>query len=81
MLKKSPMSLESVHIEYDYLGRGDCVDISIQDDSFWCYFTKRDVITKLSFATEEIFFLADEKQKERRKRRAEMAAEKSSDDR
>lgn len=81
VLKKSPMSLESVHIEYDYLGRGDCVDISIQDDSFWCYFTKRDVITKLSFATEEIFFLADEKQKERRKRRAEMAAQKSSDDR
>jgi hypothetical protein len=43
-----------MHIEYDYLGRGDCVDISIPDDSFWCYTTKRDVITKISFATEEM---------------------------
>lgn len=37
--------LESMHIEYDYLGRGDCIDISIPDDSFWCYLSKRDAIT------------------------------------
>ena len=43
-----------MHIEYDYLGRGDCVDISIPDDSFWCYVSKKDCITKISFATEEI---------------------------
>ncbi len=55
VLKRSAKSLESMHIEYDYLGRGDCVDISIPDDSFWCYLTKRDAITKLSFATEEIY--------------------------
>jgi len=53
-LVRSAKSLESMHIEYDYLGRGDCVDISIPDDSFWCYVSKRDVITKISFATEEI---------------------------
>ena len=53
-LVRSAKNLESMHIEYDYLGRGDCVDISIPDDSFWCYTTKRDVITKISFATEEI---------------------------
>ena len=53
-LFRSAKSLESMHIEYDYLGRGDCVDISIPDDSFWCYLTKRDAITKISFATEEI---------------------------
>ena len=41
-----------------YLGRGDCVDISVPDDSFWCYLSKKDAITKLSFATEEIFFYA-----------------------
>ena len=56
--------LESMHIEYDYLGRGDCVDISVPDDSYWCYLSKRDAITKLSFATEEIHFLANEKAKE-----------------
>ncbi len=54
ILRKSARELESLHIEYDYLKRGDCVDISIPDDSFWCYVSKRDVITKLSFATEEI---------------------------
>ena len=54
VLRRSAKSLESMHIEYDYLGRGDCVDISVPDDSFWCYLTKRDAITKISFATEEI---------------------------
>ncbi len=54
VLRRSAKSLESMHIEYDYLGRGDCVDISIPDDSFWCYLTQRDAITKISFATEEI---------------------------
>ena len=72
-LVKKPLSLESVHIEYDYKGRGDCVDISIADDSFWCYFTKRDVITKLSFATEEIFFFDQEKKLAKRRARAEAA--------
>ncbi len=60
-LFKSPLALESLHIEYDYLGRGDCVDISNPDDSFWCYLSKRDAITKLSFATEEIYLFAKEK--------------------
>lgn len=57
-LFRSAKSLESMHIEYDYLGRGDCVDISIPDDSFWCYVSKKDCITKISFATEEIHKLA-----------------------
>ncbi|MBQ8184974.1 MAG: hypothetical protein IJ036_04220 [Lachnospiraceae bacterium] len=57
-LVRSAMHLESMHIEYDYLGRGDCVDISIPDDSFWCYLSKRDAITKISFATEEMHKLA-----------------------
>lgn len=80
-LFKKPLNLESVHIEYDYLGKGDCVDISIADDSFWCYFTKRDVITKISFATEEIFFFEQEKKLAKRRQRAEAcAAQKPTDD-
>lgn len=57
-LVRSAASLNSMHIEYDYLGRGDCVDISIPEDSFWCYLSKRDAITKISFATEEMHKLA-----------------------
>lgn len=60
-LVRSARNLESMHIEYDYHGRGDCIDISISDDSFWCYMSKRDVITRISFATEEIHKLAMEK--------------------
>ncbi len=60
-LVRSAKNLESMHIEYDYHGRGDCIDISIPDDSFWCYMSRRDVITRLSFATEEIHKLAMEK--------------------
>lgn len=55
VIVKSPLDLYSLHIEYDYLGRGDCVDISTADDSYWLYLTKIDAITKLSFATEEIY--------------------------
>ena len=65
-LFKGALTLPSIHIEYDYLGRGDCADVSTPDDSYWCYFTKRDCVTKLSFATEEIFFLASEQLKERK---------------
>lgn len=64
VLTRSAISLESMHIEYDYLKRGDCVDISIPDDSFWCYLTKKNAITKLSFATEEIHKLALKKERE-----------------
>lgn len=59
-LHKKPLEQDSVHIEYDYLGRGDCVEISVTDDSYWCYVSRRDALTKLSFATEEIFFYAKE---------------------
>lgn len=67
--------LESVHIEYDYPYRkekykknifGDCVDISVRDECFWLHpVGKRDQLTKISFATEEIYFLAQERAKGR----------------
>ena len=76
-LERPALSLESMHIEYDYLGHGDCVDISIPDDSFWCYLSRRDAITKLSFATEEIHFLAREKREAEQKKRAERKGELS----
>ncbi len=66
-LFKTALSLESMHIEYDYLRKGDCVDISVPDDSFWCYLSKRDAITKLSFATEEIYLLAKQKLNEEKR--------------
>ncbi len=62
-LHKKPLEQESVHIEYDYKKKGDCVEISVADESYWCYpIHKRDVITKLSIATEELY-LADKLKK------------------
>ena len=63
-IEKPAIALESMHVEYDYLGNGDCVDISVPDDSFWCYLTKKDVITQLAFATEEIYIYAKEKREQ-----------------
>ena len=81
VIEKKPLALDSLHIEYDYLGRGDCVDISVSDDSYWCYLTKRDAITKLSFATEEIHFFAREKEEERKAlAAAKKAQEKKAED-
>ena len=70
-LFRPALDLDSMHIEYDYLGWGDCIDISVPKDSFWCYLSKRDQITKISFATEEIYFLAKEKAAARKKASAD----------
>ena len=56
-ISRPPFSSNSLHIEYDYcyLRPEDCVDISTENDSFYCYPTKQNVVTKLAFATEIIY--------------------------
>lgn len=58
-INRTPESMYGVHVEYDYcyIKPFDCIDISTDKDSFYCYPEKNDVITKLSFATEEIYRL------------------------
>ena len=61
------MQTNSLHIEYDYcyLKPLDCVDISTENDSFYCYpETAKNVVTKLAFATEELYARALAKKKE-----------------
>ena len=55
VIVKPALSMYSIHIEYHYNGWDNCVDVPFEDDSYWCYPTKRDQITKISFATEEIY--------------------------
>ena len=59
IVNRTPLQTNSLHIEYDYcyIKPFDCVDISTENDSFYCYPTKQNVITKLGFATEEIYAL------------------------
>ena len=48
-IERKPIQTNSLHIEYDYcyLKPFDCVDISTENDSFYCYPTKQNVVTKL----------------------------------
>ena len=67
-IQRAPMQINSLHVEYDFphIKPFDCVDISTEDDSFYCFPTKENVITKLAFATEEIYKLQQEKLKTKR---------------
>lgn len=52
-------SMNSLHVEYDFhrFRKENCFDISTQTDSFYCYPSNPDIVTKLAFATEEIYKL------------------------
>jgi len=56
-IQRTPLQMNSLHVEYDWfrIRRADCLDISTDQDSFYCYPTQQNVVTKLAFATEEIF--------------------------
>ena len=64
-IHRLPLQSNSLHIEYDYcyIKPFDCFDISTEDDSFYCYPTKENVVTKLGFAVEEIYQMHLEKTK------------------
>ena len=57
LIHRPPLGMYGVHVEYDYcyLRPEDCIDISTDNDSLYCYPVKQNVVTKLSFATEELY--------------------------
>ena len=61
-IQRTPLQSNSLHVEYDFphIKPFDCVDISTEDDSFYCFPTKENVVTKLAFATEEIYRIKSE---------------------
>lgn len=58
-IHRKPEETNSLHVEYDYcyIKPFDCVDISTENDSFYCYPVRENVVTKLAFATEELYRL------------------------
>ena len=65
-IHRRPNQTNALHIEYDYcyIRPEDCVDISTENDSFYCYpLNRTDVVTKLAFATEILYERAREKVK------------------
>lgn len=48
-------SMRSLHIEYDFKGRGDAIDLCTLDDTYFVFpLTAKNCLTKLHFATEEL---------------------------
>ena len=62
-IHRQPAQTNSLHVEYDFvpLKSGDFVDISTENDSFYCRPTQENVITKLGFATEELYLMSQRK--------------------
>lgn len=56
-IQRLPIQTNSLHVEYDFapLRHKDFVDISNENDSFYCRPTKQNIITKLAFATEILY--------------------------
>ncbi len=55
-LQKTVADMYSVHIEYDFLNRGDAFDIATDKITYFMYpKTSKNCLTKLHFATEELY--------------------------
>jgi len=56
-INRQPAQTNSLHVEYNFtpIDGSDYLDISTENDSFYCRPTRPNVITKLAFATEELY--------------------------
>lgn len=56
-IQRKPEQMNSLHVEYDFgpLKSREIFDISTENDSFYCWPTSKNCITKLAFATEAIY--------------------------
>jgi len=56
-IQRRPIQMNSLHVEYDFgpIDKRDYLDISTENDSFYCAPSRSNVITKLAFATEIIY--------------------------
>ena len=55
-LNKPVSSMYSVHVEYDFLGRGDAFDIATDKTSYFMFLKNaKNYLTKMHFATEELY--------------------------
>jgi 1-acyl-sn-glycerol-3-phosphate acyltransferase len=55
-LNKPVSSMYSVHVEYDFLNRGDAFDIAVDHTTYFMFLkTAENYLTKMHFATEELY--------------------------
>ncbi|MFW5889690.1 MAG: hypothetical protein ACOCUD_04885 [Bacillota bacterium] len=56
---KPVLSKYGIHIEYDYFNKGDCINISTVNDTYYLFPVKQDIsVTKIHFAVEELYKIA-----------------------
>lgn len=56
LLRKTPLENTSTHLEFNYYGKGDALDISTSNDSYWIFSHDKDyLVTKIHFAVEELY--------------------------
>lgn len=57
LIQRKSLELEGLHVEYDYfrIKKDDCFVINTENDSYFCYPKKTNIVTKLAFATEELY--------------------------
>ncbi len=62
-IQRTTKSLFTLHNEFIYgkLDKADAFDVSVKNDSFYCIPSKKDVVMKLMFATEEAYKIANNK--------------------
>ena len=62
-IQRTTKSLFTLHNEFIYgkLDKADAFDVSVKNDSFYCVPSKKDVVMKLMFATEEAYKIATKK--------------------
>ncbi len=54
--RRSVISMSSCHIEYDFHGRGDAIDLATLNDTYFVFpLTAYNCLTKIHFATEELY--------------------------
>ena len=65
-INRLPIQTNSLHVEYDFapFKKKDCIDISTENDSFYCCLSKPNMVTKLAFATEILYEMNASKKRE-----------------
>ena len=74
-MERKAAGLEACHIEYNYLGKyGDCIDLNTLDDTYYIYpHAEKFSVTKINFATEEMYRLCKENNPKNLRRSARVA--------
>ena len=57
LLEKPVKTMYSCHIEYEYFDKGDCIDLSTLEDTYYIYpHGSQFSVTKMALATEELYY-------------------------